>query len=199
MSVRALCVAFVMSASLLCAGVRADDGAQAAPTTTSATGLTTSVLLEGAVFVPDPIQAPPNRQLELGLTVARADGLFLRLRAGGALRSLGADVLGSVEGGIGGTTEWGLTGDVAVGVGGRQQFTAGDLYAAGDDGRIARVTDFGTSLLLLGVQAGVGFDVGHLTGLPLRALVVPRVQLSLPQRDQAAVELGVGLRLQWAQ
>ncbi len=103
------------------------------------------------------------------------------------------------QGGIGGTTEWGLTGDVAVGVGGRQQFTAGDLYVTGDDGRVTRMTDFGTSLLLLGVQAGVGYDVRRLTGLPLRALVVPRVQLSLPQRDQAAVELGVGLRLQWAQ
>jgi hypothetical protein len=111
---------------------------------------------------------------------------------------LGADLLGSLEGGIGGTTDWGLTGDVAVGVGARQQFTAGDLYTADDDGNVTQVMDFGTSLLLLSLQAGVGYDVRHLAGLPLRAVVVPRAQFSLPQRDQAAVEMGIGLRLQWA-
>jgi hypothetical protein len=102
-----------------------------------------------------------------------------------------------IEAGVGGTSAWGLVGDLALGVGGRQQFTAGDLYVAQADGSVARATDLGTTLLLATVSAGVGYDFRGVTDVPLRLMVVPRLQFTAPQRDQAAVELGIGLRAGW--
>jgi hypothetical protein len=176
------------------ASARAEKSSLSSPATPERTSL--ALFVESSVFAPDPIQAPPSRQLEAGLVVSRGDGPFFRVRAGGVLRSLGTDLLGLLEGGLAGRLSSGIVGDVAVGVGARQQFSAGDLYVVNDTGQVERKPDGGTSLLLLTVQPGVGYDLRDLTGLPLKALVAPRMQLTLPQRDQAAVELGVGLRLQ---
>jgi hypothetical protein len=192
MNLRALAGALAFLAAEAAA---ATEAAPAPPAPATAATVTASVEL--VTFAPDPLQAPPTRQIEAAVSVARDGILFARLRAGAALRPLGTDVLGLVEGGVGGTNSWGLVGDVALGLGARQQFTAGDLYVVQDDGGVERATDLGTTLLLATVSAGLGYDLRAVAGVPLQLLVVPRVQLTMPQRDQAAVELGLGVRAGW--
>ncbi|MEN9784933.1 MAG: hypothetical protein RLZZ299_197 [Pseudomonadota bacterium] len=171
---------------------RASDAAPPAAARPSRT-----VFGEVCAFVPDPIQAPASRQFEAGMSLSRGKGPFVRVRAGGAMRSLGGDVLGLVEGGFGSTSPRSFVKDVAVGIGARQQFTAGDLYVVQDDGTVRRQADLGTTLLLATLSGGVGWDLRVMTGQPLHVLVGPRVQLTLPQRGGGAIELGLGGRVGW--
>lgn len=200
MNARALrhasCVALVVA---LAAGspARADEPA-AAPTPSAPPApwiVTTSS--EGIVFVPEPLGAPPTRRIDLAAGLARGDGPFARARGGFAWRSLGHDILALAEAGIRGTIPAGVSGEFAVGAGLRQEFTRGDLYVADESGRVRRAPDTGIPYLALGAAAAVGYDLFAALSLPVEISLVPRVQLSMPQRDQAAVEVGVGLRLAW--
>ena len=78
----------------------ATEVAPAPPAPPTAATLTASV--EMVTFALDPLQAPPTRQVEAAVSVARDGILFARLRAGTALRPLGTDDIGLFQGGVGG-------------------------------------------------------------------------------------------------
>lgn len=194
MSVRVRVVRWGVAALAVVTGGAA-RASEASPPPAARASLT--VFGEACAFVPDPIQAPASRQFEAGLSISRGEGPFVRVRAGGAVRSLGGDALGLVEGGFGGTGPRRFVSDVAVGIGARQQFTAGDLYVLQDDGTVQRQADLGTTLLLATLSGSVGWDLRAVSGQPLHVLVGPRIQLTLPQRGGGAIELGLGGRVGW--